>query len=152
MQVYASRHPDEVAGMVLVDSALEDEKAVALTQSHQPSPLVMKIYATISLTRLPYTLGGETSGLTSPALEDEQGAISSHRKHVFAVADGGSRWAECFTSRTASSPIRKEDAVPKELPCILRHDNTGEGTDIHEHRTGEHQECLTRQQVIEHSS
>jgi hypothetical protein len=36
MQVYASQYPDEVAGMVLVDSALEDEKAVALPQSHQP--------------------------------------------------------------------------------------------------------------------
>src|SRR5215212_1453703 len=60
MQVDASQYPDEVAGMVLVDSALEDEKAVALTQSHQPSPLLMKIYATIGLTRLPYTLGGET--------------------------------------------------------------------------------------------
>src|SRR5829696_2926200 len=32
MQVYASQYPDEVAGMVLVDSALEDEKAVAFTQ------------------------------------------------------------------------------------------------------------------------
>ena len=96
MQVYASQYPDEVAGMVLVDSALEDEKAVALTQSHQPSPLMMKIYATIGLTRLPYTLGGETSGLTSPELEDEQAAISSHRKHIFAVADETSSLEESF--------------------------------------------------------
>jgi len=96
MQVYASQYPDEVAGMVLVDSALEDEKAVALTQSLQPSPLYMKIYATIGLTRLPYTLGGETSGLTSPELEDEQAAISSHRKHVFAVADETSSLGESF--------------------------------------------------------
>jgi pimeloyl-ACP methyl ester carboxylesterase len=96
MQVYASQYPDEVAGMVLIDSALEDEKAVALTQSHQPSPLLMKIYATIGLTRLPYTLGGETSGLTSPELEDEQAAISSHRKHIFAVADENSSLEESF--------------------------------------------------------
>jgi pimeloyl-ACP methyl ester carboxylesterase len=96
MQVYASQYPDEVAGMVLVDSALEDEKAVALTQSHQPSPLLMKIYATIGLTRLPYTLGGETPGLTSPELEDEQAAISSHRKHIFAVADETSSLQESF--------------------------------------------------------
>src|SRR3712207_6054260 len=40
MQVYASLYPNEVAGMVLVDSALEDAKAVALTQSRQPSPLL----------------------------------------------------------------------------------------------------------------
>ena len=96
VQVYASQYPDEVAGMVLVDSALEDEKAVALTQSHQPSPLLMKIYATIGLTRLPYTLGGETFGLTSPELEDEQAAISSHRKHIFAVADETSSLEESF--------------------------------------------------------
>jgi pimeloyl-ACP methyl ester carboxylesterase len=96
MQVYASRYPDEVAGMVFVDSALEDEKAVALTQSHQPSPLLLKIYATIGLTRLPYTLGGETSDLTSPELEDEQAAISTHRRHVFAVADETSSLEESF--------------------------------------------------------
>src|SRR5215208_2878703 len=96
MQVYGSQYPDEVAGMVLVDSALEDDKAVALTQSLQPSPLLLKIYATIGLTRLPYTLGGETSGLTSPELEDEQAAISSHRKHIFAVADETSSLEESF--------------------------------------------------------
>jgi pimeloyl-ACP methyl ester carboxylesterase len=96
MQVYASQYPDEVAGMVLVDSALEDEKAVALTQSLQPSPLLMKIYAAIGLTRLPYTLGGEPSGLTSPELEDEQAAISSHRKHIFAVADETASLGESF--------------------------------------------------------
>jgi pimeloyl-ACP methyl ester carboxylesterase len=108
MQVYASQYPDEVAGMVLVDSALEDEKAVALTQSHQPSPLLMKIYATIGLTRLPYTLGGETSGLTSPEHEDEQAAISSHRKHIFAVADETSSLEESFDENRAD-PISLVD-------------------------------------------
>ena len=108
MQVYASQYPDEVAGMVLVDSALEDEKAVAFTQSHQPSPLLMKIYATIGLTRLPYTLGGETSGLTSPELEDEQAAISSHRKHIFAVADETSSLEESFDENRAD-PISLGD-------------------------------------------
>jgi pimeloyl-ACP methyl ester carboxylesterase len=101
MQVYASQYPDEVTGMVLVDSALEDEKAVALTQSHQPSPLLMKIYATIGLTRLPYTLGGETPDLTSPELEDEQAAISSHRKHIFAIADETSSLEESFAENRA---------------------------------------------------
>ena len=108
VQVYASQYPDEVAGMVLVDSALEDEKAVALTQSHQPSPLLMKIYATIGLTRLPYTLGGETFGLTSPELEDEQAAISSHRKHIFAVADETSSLEESF-DENRTDPISLGD-------------------------------------------
>src|SRR5215213_8751993 len=101
VQVYASKYPNEVAGLVLVDSALEDEKAVALTQSLQPSPVLLKIYATIGLTRLPYTFGGETSGLTSPELEDEQAAISSHRKHVFAVADETSSLEESFDGNRA---------------------------------------------------
>src|SRR3712207_6559087 len=73
--------------MVLVDSALEDEEAVTLTKSLQPSPVLLKVYATIGVARLPYTLGGEPPGLTSPELEDEQAAISSHRKHIFAIAD-----------------------------------------------------------------
>jgi pimeloyl-ACP methyl ester carboxylesterase len=108
MQVFASQYPNEVAGMVLVDSALEDEKAVTLTQAHQPSPLLMKIYATIGLTRLPYTLGGETSGLTSPKLEDEQAAISSHRKHIFAVADETASLHESFDENRAN-PMSLED-------------------------------------------
>jgi len=70
MQVDASQYPDEVAGMVLVDSALEDEEAVTFTRSLQPAPVLLKIYATIGLMRLPYTLGGETPALTSPELED----------------------------------------------------------------------------------
>jgi pimeloyl-ACP methyl ester carboxylesterase len=108
MQVYASQYPNEVAGMVLVDSALEDEKAVALTQSLQPSPVLLKIYSTIGLTRLPYTLGGATSGLTSPEFEDEQAAISSHRKHVFAIADETSSLQESFDENHAN-PMSLED-------------------------------------------
>jgi pimeloyl-ACP methyl ester carboxylesterase len=101
MQVYANQYPDEVAGMVLVDSALEDEEAVALTQSLQPSPVLLKFLATIGVTRLPYALGGETPGLTLPELEDEQAAISSHRKHIFAIADETSSLEESFAENRA---------------------------------------------------
>ena len=108
MQVYARQYPNQVAGMVLVDSALEDEKAVALTQSHQPSPMLLKIYSTVGLMRLPYTLGGATPGLTSPEFEDEQAAISSHRKHVFAIADETSSLEESFDENRAN-PMSLED-------------------------------------------
>jgi pimeloyl-ACP methyl ester carboxylesterase len=101
MQVYASQYPNQVAGMVLVDSALEDEEAVTFTKSLQPSPLLLKFLATIGATRLPYTLGAETPGLTSPELEDEQAAISSHRKHIFAVADETSSLEESFAENRA---------------------------------------------------
>jgi pimeloyl-ACP methyl ester carboxylesterase len=102
LQVYASQYPDEVAGMVLVDSALEDERTVPLTKSLQPSPVLLKILATIGVTRLSYTLGGETLGLTSPDLVDEQAAISSHRKHTFAVADETSSLEESFDENRAA--------------------------------------------------
>jgi pimeloyl-ACP methyl ester carboxylesterase len=101
MQVYASQYPDEVAGVVLVDSALEDEEAVTLTKSLQPSPVLLKIYATIGLTRLPYMLGVQPPGLTSPELEDEQAAISSHRKHIFAIADETSSLEKSFAENRA---------------------------------------------------
>src|SRR5215217_1359331 len=101
VQVYASQYPDEVAGMVLVDSALEDEEAVTFTKSLQPSPVLLKVLATIGVTRLPYTLGAETPGLTSPELEDEQAAITSHRKHIFALSDETSSLEESFAENRA---------------------------------------------------
>jgi len=102
MQVYANQYSDEVAGIVLVDSALEDEEAVTLTRSLQPSPVLLKILATIGVTHLPYTLGGEAPGQTSPDLLDEQAAISSHRKDAFAVADETSSLEESFDENRAA--------------------------------------------------
>ena len=93
VQLYASQYPNEVAGMVLVDSATEDGMLVTLTEALQGSPVTAKILATIGVTRLPYTLGGET---------DERTAISSHRKQYFAVADETSSWEESFEQRLAS--------------------------------------------------
>src|SRR5918995_5554862 len=69
VQLFVSQYPDEVAGMVLVDSALVDLDVLPLTESLQPSPVSMKILATTGVTRLPYTLLGETPGNTSPDLE-----------------------------------------------------------------------------------
>ena len=93
VQLYASRYPDEVAGMVLVDSATEDKMLVALTEELQGSPVRNKILATIGVTRLPYTLGGET---------DERAAISTHAKDTYEVADEVSSWEESFEQRLAS--------------------------------------------------
>lgn len=125
MQVYASQYPDEVAGMVLVDSALEDEEAITLTKSLQPSPVLLKILATIGVTRLPYTLGGEAPGQTSPDLVDEQAAISSHRKHIFAVADETSTLEESFDENGAApmalgdKPLIVLTAGPPPLELIM---------------------------------
>jgi pimeloyl-ACP methyl ester carboxylesterase len=58
-----------------------------------------KILATIGVTRLPYTLGGET---------DERTAISTHAKDVYEVADESSSFEESFEQRL-SSPLSLGD-------------------------------------------
>src|SRR5829696_2087620 len=93
VQLYASQYPNEVAGMVLVDSATEDEMLVTLTEELQGSPVRNKILATIGVTRLPYTLGGET---------DERTAISTHAKDTYEVSDERTSWEESFEQRRAS--------------------------------------------------
>jgi pimeloyl-ACP methyl ester carboxylesterase len=93
VQLYASEYPNEVAGMVLVDSATEDEMLVTLAEALQGSPVWNKILATIGVTRLPYTLGGET---------DERTAISTHAKDVHESADELSSFEESFEQRLAS--------------------------------------------------
>jgi pimeloyl-ACP methyl ester carboxylesterase len=128
MQVYDNQYSDEVAGIVLVDSALEDEEAVTLTRSLQPSPVLLKILATIGVTRLPYTLGGEAPGQTSPDLLDEQAAISSHRKDAFAVADETSSLEESFDENRAApmslgdKPLIVLTAGPLPSEVLTSHD------------------------------
>ena len=95
VQLYASQYPNEVAGMVLVDSATEDEMLVTLTEELQGSPGWNKFLATIGVTRLPYTLGGET---------DERTAISTHR-----------RTSTKFQMR--GLPLRRASNSDAPLPC-----------------------------------
>jgi pimeloyl-ACP methyl ester carboxylesterase len=93
VQLYASQYPNEVAGMVLDDAATEDEMLVTLTEELQGSPGWNKILATIGVTRLPYTLGGET---------DQRTAISTHRKDNYERADELTSLEESFEQRRAS--------------------------------------------------
>ena len=78
MQLYASRYPDEVAGMVLVDSAIADKDFLRAMEPSFPSPVWLKFLATVGVTRLPYTLGGVT---------DERAAISTHAKDIYELAN-----------------------------------------------------------------
>ena len=87
MQLYASQYPDEVAGMVLVDSAIADLDYLRSIEPSIPSGVLTKIYATIGVTRLPYTLGGET---------DERTAISTHAKENYANVDSASVMQESY--------------------------------------------------------
>jgi pimeloyl-ACP methyl ester carboxylesterase len=52
MQLYASRYPDEAAGMVLVDSAIAGLDFLRSMEPSFPSPVLTKTYATIGVTRL----------------------------------------------------------------------------------------------------
>jgi hypothetical protein len=99
-----------------------------LTRSLQPSPVLLKILATIGVTRLPYTLGGEAPGQTSPDLLDEQAAISSHRKDAFAVADETSSLEESFDENRAApmslgdKPLIVLTAGPLPSEVLTSHD------------------------------
>lgn len=51
---------------------------------------------------LPYTLWGETADNTSPDLEDEQAAITSHAKDIYEIADELSILEESFKQQLAT--------------------------------------------------
>ena len=103
VQIYASRYPDEVAGMVLVDpqfynypSYLDPEVLNALAGA-LPSPgstLWTKFLATISVTRLPYTFGEQT---------DENAAISTHAKNTYEALDETISLEESAKERRAAT-------------------------------------------------
>jgi pimeloyl-ACP methyl ester carboxylesterase len=123
VQLYASRYPDEVAGMVLVDpqfynmsSYLDPELQNAYEQLAIPSPdssLWMKFLATIGVTRLPYTFGGKT---------DERIAISTHAKNYYETMDEYTSLLESAKERRAATvslgdkPLMVLSAGAREFP------------------------------------
>src|SRR5215207_7116946 len=87
LQLYASEYPEEVAGMVLADSALDTrvldkdlQKAVA---GIQPSPLTIKAAAPLGIPRL--LASGEDS--LPKRLAQERTVIYNSTRHLYAVAD-----------------------------------------------------------------
>jgi len=110
MQFYASRYPDEVAGMVLVDSALEDLDLLSITESLQGSPVGIKIYATTGVVRLVNMLGPvgyPFSELPSDSA-DEALAIGSGTRQLYESADEVSSLRESFEQQLAA-PISLGD-------------------------------------------
>src|ERR687894_2673357 len=104
MQVYASQYPDEVAGMVLVDSALEDLDLLSITESLQGSPVWTKIYATIGVVRLANMLGpvGYPFSELPPDSVDEALAILSSTRQLYESADETSSLRESFEEQLAA--------------------------------------------------
>jgi pimeloyl-ACP methyl ester carboxylesterase len=103
VQIYASRYPDEVAGMVLVDpqfyntpSYLDPELQNAVEEGY-PTPsfrLWTKFLATIGVSRLPYTFGGQT---------DENAAISTHAKNTYEAMDETTSLPQSAKERRAAT-------------------------------------------------
>jgi pimeloyl-ACP methyl ester carboxylesterase len=122
VQLFASRYPDEVAGMVLVDPQFynspsyvdpELQSALAEVMPSTGSSLWNKILATIGVTRLPYTFGGET---------DERTAISTHAKDTYETMDEYSSLEESAKERRAATvslgdkPLMVLSAGAREFP------------------------------------
>lgn len=105
MQLYASQYPDEVAGMVLVDSALEDLDLLSITESLQGSPVWIKIYATIGVVRLVNMLGpvGYPFSELPPDSVDEALAISSGTRQLYESADETSSIGKSFEQQLAAT-------------------------------------------------
>src|ERR671916_2801122 len=104
MQLYASQYPDEVAGMVLVDSALEDLDVLSITESLQGSPVWIKVLATIGVVRLGNMLGPvgyPFSELPSDSV-DEALAIISRTRQLYETADETSSLRESFEQQLAA--------------------------------------------------
>lgn len=104
MQLYASQYPDEVAGMVLVDSALEDLDLLSTTESLQGSPVWTKIYATTGVVRLANMIGPvgyPFSELPSDSV-DEALAINSGTRQLYESADEASSLRESFEPQLAT--------------------------------------------------
>src|SRR5829696_8667738 len=104
VQLYASEYPEEVAGMVLVDSALDSRvldkdlrKAVA---SIQPSPLTIKATAPLGIPRL--LASGEDS--LPKRLAQERGAIYNGTRHLYAVADESATVQKSVAQATDAAP------------------------------------------------
>ena len=104
VQLYARRYPDEVAGMVLVDSALEDLDLLPITESLQGSPVWTKIYATTGVVRLVNMLGpvGYPFSELPPDSVDEALAISSGTRQLYESADEVSSIGESFEEQLAA--------------------------------------------------
>jgi pimeloyl-ACP methyl ester carboxylesterase len=107
-QLYAAEYPEEVAGMVLVDSALDTRvldkdlrNAIAETT---PSPLTIKATAPLGIPRL--LAGGGASGEGGPPeeLAEERNAIYNSTRHLYAVADEAASVQKSVATATDAAP------------------------------------------------
>src|SRR5918999_1609563 len=104
VQLYASEYPEEVAGMVLVDSALDtrvlDKDLRDAFAKAAPPPLTLKTMAPLGIPRL--LASGEDS--LPKRLAQERGAIYNGTRHLYAVADESATVQESVAQATDAVP------------------------------------------------
>ena len=99
-QLYAAEYPKEVAGMVLVDSALDsrvlDKDLRDAAEGATPSPLTLKAMAPLGIVRL---LSGGSEGFG-----EERNAIYNSTRHIYAFADESATINESVAEATDAAP------------------------------------------------
>ena len=104
VQLYATEYPKEVAGMVLVDSALDtrilDKDLRKALAEIAPSPLTIKATAPLGIPRL---FASEESSLPR-RLAQERSAIYNGTRHLYAVADESARVQKSVAEATDAAP------------------------------------------------
>jgi pimeloyl-ACP methyl ester carboxylesterase len=104
VQLYASEYPEEVAGMVLVDSALDvrvlDEDLRDATANATPSPLTVKVLAPFGILRL---IASEVDSLPRQ-LAQERSAIYTGTRHLYGFSDESATINESIATATDAAP------------------------------------------------
>ena len=129
-QLYAAEHPEEVVGMVLVDSALDlralDEDLRDDVAGAAPSPLTIKVVAPLGIARLFAGGAGPGEGGPPEGLAEERYAFYNGTRHLYAVADEAASVQESVAAATdaASSlgdkPLIVLSAGAREYPGLTK--------------------------------
>jgi pimeloyl-ACP methyl ester carboxylesterase len=108
VQLYAAEYPKEVAGMVLVDSALDtrvlDEDLRKALAEIAPSPLTIKATAPLGIPRL----FASEEGSLPRRLAQERSAIYNGTRHLYAVADESATVQKGVAKATNAAPSLKD--------------------------------------------
>ena len=106
VQLYAAEYPKEVAGMVLVDSALDsrvlDKDLRDAAEGATPSPLTLKVLAPLGIPRL--SAGGSGEGGSPEGPEKERNAIYNSTRHLYAFADESATINKSVAKATDAAP------------------------------------------------
>lgn len=108
VQLYAGQYPDEVAGVVLVDSSHEDQLSrKGMTQIPSFYPSLIKAVSSFGVVRLMDLVGTPSTNMP-PEVEAERAAIYSHTRSMYSYADEMSSIAVSMEQLRAA-PMRLGD-------------------------------------------